>query len=67
MEISMKGAWLLHHKDTGEDYICSSLPVVFVIAPQLKDHQNLIYRRGGMENQDYVVKRCPMFRPEDVR
>jgi len=63
----MRGAWLLHHKATGEDYICSSLPVVFVIAPQLKRHSSRIYKGSGMENEDYVLKRCPMYRPEDVR
>lgn len=62
----MKGAWILHHKDTGEDCICSSLPVVFTLAPDLEVYRNRIYRMAGMENEDYVLKHCPMFRPSDV-
>jgi hypothetical protein len=63
----MKGAWLLHHKATGEDCVCSSLPVVFVIAPQLKRHSSRNYRAGNWEDESLRVLRAEMFRPEDVR
>jgi len=63
----MNGAWILKTKIDGKDCVCSSLPVVFAVAPELKPHSSRIYKNGGMENELYVLKRCPMYRPQDVR
>ncbi len=63
----MNGAWILTTKTDSKDRVCSSLPVVFALAPKLKPHSSRIYKNGGMENDDYVLKRCAMYRPQDVR
>lgn len=63
----MKGAWILRNLDTGRDCICSSLPVVFLIAPVLEQHQRRIYRDGGITSDGYDLKRCRMYRKTDMR
>lgn len=63
----MKGAWLLKDKQNGESCCCSSLPVLFRIAPDLEQYKNKIYKLGGYENEAYKVARLAFIRPEDVR
>jgi len=63
----MKGAWIVENKAMGSSYVCSSLPVVFALNPELRPHKNTIYRAGNWEDESLRVLRAEMFRPEDVR